>query len=223
MFASAADAAPITYNWIGTVETANDFAINNSDLSIGEQIPISLTLDFAHVDDTDASPNRAFYQRSTLVPSIVRAVDIGGVTDFGSFQSVEILNDVGGVDKFMINTYDPHLGGTTGFTFTFVSADTDVLTSDAVPTVLDPALFTATFSIDATGSQEQIRPRATGTIDALAQAVPEPGSLALFAPALLGFIKLRRRKSGGRASSAQRRPGSFIMTARPSPIVDLPE
>jgi hypothetical protein len=181
--ASGLRAAPITYDWIGTVK---EVAPNSFGISVGEPIAITLTLDGAAADFNPA-PDRGRYASGPVEPPIVLSVNIGGITDVGVVQSVDVLDNIGGVDMFEVQTATQLVDR--GFRFTFQTADTSVLTGDGIPLSIDPANFT-------TATFEVFRVHGFGTIDALATSViPEPGSLMLLASGLLGLAIMRNRRS----------------------------
>lgn len=118
---TAAGAAPITYAWTGTVESVDP---NGFGIAVGEPISITLTLD-GDAADLDPNPNRGLYASDPGDPPVVLAVNIGGVTQAGIFQEVEVLDNVGGVDMFKVVTQQQLVD--IGFTFTFQTNDTGVL------------------------------------------------------------------------------------------------
>ncbi|HVJ55574.1 MAG TPA: PEP-CTERM sorting domain-containing protein [Aliidongia sp.] len=104
------------------------------------------------------------------------------ILSLGSFQFVTVLDDDDGIDQFEIETSSLLTGY--GFDIDFKTTNTTLLRSDALPLSINPIYFeTATFSLAPfEGSQ---LPSFSGRIDA-ELPVPEPGSLALVAPGLLG-------------------------------------
>ena len=186
-----AAATPITYAWTGTVDTVEPGY--PAGVTVGETIGISLTLDNSFADQ-DPSPNRGLYSSTPATPPLVLAVDIGGNTTTGSFQTVEVLDDYRGVDGFEVSTSSQMTGA--GFDIMFETKHVGVLTSDAIPFAINPANFEmAAFSVDRFPAFTMFLPAFSGTIDT-ERPVPEPSSLAVFGSGLLGLAWVRRR--GGR-------------------------
>ncbi len=187
-----AQAAPITYNWVGTVTE-----VDQPDLgfAVGGRIAITLTLDGDAVD-WDPSPNFGNYNwfpgPFDFGPPILN-FDIGGTGRGGgdaccTIYTVEIYNDVDGFDRIVIATASTHFGTTA--VLEFQTTDLDTLTSDAFPLSIDPDDFdVATFARLLTPPGLFAR----GTIDALPSAVPESASISLLGAALLGLMLLTRR------------------------------
>jgi hypothetical protein len=183
-----AQAAPITYNWVGTVTEVDQ---PDPAFAVGGRIAITLTLDGDAVD-RDPSPNFGNYNwfpgPFDSGPPILN-LDIGGTGGGGCcfINTVEIYNDVDGFDRIVIASASTHFG-TTG-ALEFRTTDLDTLTSDAIPLSIDPDDFEV-----ATFARLLSYPIfARGTIDELASAVPEPASITLFGAALLGLVLLTRR------------------------------
>ena len=181
-FCAPAGAMPVTYAWTGTV-TENNSGFPG--VSVGETIPISLTLNNA-VANQSATPDVGVYSSAFGVPPLILAVNIGGVTIAGSFQTVDVSDNHMGIDEFLISTGTPLTGCC--FTILFETSHVGVLTSNAIPLLIDPTKFEiATFS-------EHLFPSVggsfSGTIDS-AVSVPEPAARMLFGTGLLAIIFLR--------------------------------
>jgi hypothetical protein len=104
------------------------------------------------------------------------------------------------VDEFEIQTVQVHVG--VFFNIDFRTSHPGVLTSGALPQAIDPRDFElASFFVNDLSAvpPDPSIPRFGGTIDALAVAqTPLPGSLGLFAPALVGLLGLggwKRRRA----------------------------
>jgi hypothetical protein len=187
-----ARAEPVTYNFIGTL-TYNDGPAGSFPYAIGDRLPLSFTLQTDY-PDTDPSPARGQYYNSTGVPGIgpVLAVDIGGTGGFAPQQFLDVFNDYqdsdGNIyDWIRFSVLDPRFGGQSSFTFR--TTDLSVLSSDDIPTFIDPGRFEET--IFARPTQPFFV--AAGTIDEVAVIIPEPSALAIFGSALLGLMLLTRR------------------------------
>lgn len=188
-----AAAAPVQYEFIGTV-TRDDFGNSTYfPYDVGDRLAVSFTLQTDYPDG-DPSAQRGEYYNRTGIYNIgpVLAVDIGGSGGFAIHQYLEVFNDYTDANG---NTYDgltfvvgrPQLGNQSRFLFQ--TSDLSVLDSDAIPDTIDPAAFEiATF-------ERLARPGEIvggGTLEAVTD-IPAPGSLALFGAALLGLVALRRR------------------------------
>ena len=191
---SPAVATPISYEWTGTVDRIDPGFPPGVTLS--EKIRISLTLDNVFLDQNPA-PDQGEYSRDPSQAPMVLAVDIGGETVVGPFQSVTVLDDHSGVDAFEVVTSSEMTG--IGFTIIFETTNLGVLNSDAIPLGIDPADFeTATFSVDRFPAFEAFAPSFGGTIDAAAVSTPEPDSIAVLGAALIAMGFLSRQAWGAR-------------------------
>jgi len=187
-----ARAAPVTYNFIGTL-TYNDGPADSFPYAIGDRVPLSFTLQTDY-PDADPSPGRGQYYNPTGIADIgpVLTVDIGGTGGFASQQFLDVFNDYQDSDG---NTYDwirfavggPPVGMLSSFTFR--TTDLSVLSSDDIPTFINPAQFEETIF----GRRTQLFSFAAGTIDEVAVIVPEPSALAIFGSALLALMLMTRR------------------------------
>lgn len=179
-----AHAAPITYNWVGTVTEVDR---PDPAFAVGGRIPITLTLE-GDTADHAPSPNFGIYSQQASGPPVILNIDIGGTGSNGAIHIVEIYNDVDGFDRIVIASATFHIGGVAGFEFS--TTDLDTLTSDAIPQSIDPDDFEVATFVRRNNPFEFL---AMGTIDELAPAVPEPSSITLFGAALLGLMLLTRR------------------------------
>jgi len=193
-----AAASTISYVWTGTVTSVDP--ISTATVAVGQKIGITLSLDDT-VPDQDPSPNRGIYDQQPPTPHLVVSVNIGGVTDIGSFQFGTVRANDGGIDEFMINTGDQLIGDR--FTIDFKNPTPGVLTSDALPLSIDPKDFAiATFLVNGPSfNLPSFFPVFSGTIDFAGlnlTQTPLPASGMLFVSALaglLGFGAWRRRSS----------------------------
>ena len=190
-----ARAVPVTYGFIGTL-----IEINGPDGSfpyaLGEQLTLTYTLQTEY-PDADPSASRGDYSNPTGIPGIgpVLGVDIGGTGGFGSIQYIEVFNDYanGGAtyDGLIVTVGEPNDDWQS--TFTLLTRDLSVLSSDAIPAAIDPARFETTQFLRFGAPPDYVR----GTLDGLVTDIPEPGALAVFGTALLALVVLtrwRRRK-----------------------------
>jgi hypothetical protein len=186
--AAPAAASTIDYVWTGTV---TDVVPGTPPVvAVGQKIGITLTLDNA-VPDQDASPNRGIYDQQQQLPNLVVAVNIGGVTNIGSFQFGTVLDDDQGVDEFKIETGDQQIG--TRFVIDFKTSNLGVLSSDSLPLSIDPQDFElASFSVNPDIFLPLASaPRFGGTIDFVGlnlTQTPLPGSAVMFVPALVALL-----------------------------------
>jgi hypothetical protein len=187
-----AAAAPVKYDFIGRV-THNDLSPSFFPHAVGDEIPVSFTLQTAY-PDTDASARRGEYYNPTGIYDIgpVLAVDIGAAGGFAIHQYLQVFDnytDANGdtYDGLTFYVGEPQRGTTSRFTFR--TSDLSVLASDDIPLTIDPGQFEiATFDrvarpFEVTGG---------GTLAAVSD-IPEPGATALLGAALLGLVVLGRR------------------------------
>lgn len=187
-----AQAAPVTYNFLGTL-TSNDGPPGSFPYAIGDRVPLSFTLETDY-PDTDPSPARGQYYNPTGAPGIgpVLAVDIGGTGGFAIQQFLDVFNDFqdsdGNIyDWIRFSVLDPRFGGQSSFTFR--TTDLSVLSSDDIPTFIDPSRFEETIF----ARQTQPFNFAAGTIDEVAAVIAEPAALTIFGSALLALMLVTRR------------------------------
>jgi hypothetical protein len=178
--ATPAAATTITYNWRGVVDHV-DHVVPGFGVRPTQRINIHLTLDDA-VPDTNPASDIGEYDTVIFPPILVVAVDIGGFTGIGSFQSATVFNDHNGTDAFSVSTGDLHIGNVSSFDFS--TSDLGVLTSDALPLSLNPAKFdTATFQVY--GYYPGVSGRILGSLPGV---VPLPGSAVMLVSALAGLV-----------------------------------
>ena len=173
--ATPAAASTITYSWSGMVTEI--FPGEHPTVTVGQRITATLSLNDG-VSDFNASPEvgRYLVDSSTSPQPLVLAVDIAGYTDIGMFQEATVLNDHNGRDAFSVRSFSPHLGQ---FEFDFITSDLGVLTSDALPLLIDPHKFqTASFTV------LHNNPLFSGTFF----PTPLPGSIGLLVSALTGLV-----------------------------------
>jgi hypothetical protein len=173
--ATPAAASTITYTWSGMVTEI--FPGQHPTVTLGQRITATLTLNDG-VSDFDASPEIGRYAvDSTSSPQpLVLAVDIAGYTEIGMFQQATVFNDHNGRDAFFVSSFSPHIGQ---FELGFITSDLGVLTSDALPLLIDPHKFqTASFLV------LHHDPLFSGTFF----PTPLPGSAVLLVSALTGLF-----------------------------------
>ena len=189
--ATPAAAGTISYAWTGTVTHIVPGSIPV--VHHGQRIGITLTLDDS-VPDQDPSSTSGIYDQQLMPPTLVLAVNIGGVTDIGSFQRGTVLANDGGVDEFSIDTGDQMVGRR--FLIDFKTSHPGVLTSDSLPLSINPQDFeTAVFFVNSPGNIQPVAffPEFSGTIDFAGinlTQTPLPGSLGMFVPALVALLGL---------------------------------
>jgi hypothetical protein len=187
-----ARAAPVTYNFIGTL-TYNDWPAGTFPYAIGDRLALSFTLQTDY-PDADPSPARGQYYNPTGISGIgpVLAVDIGGTGGFGAEQYLDVFNDYlwgDGItyDWIRFSVGEPRPGGWQS-TFDFRTTDLSVLSSDEIPTFIDPDRFEET--IFGRGTPFFV---AAGPIDEVVAVIPEPRALAILGSALLALMLVTRR------------------------------
>jgi hypothetical protein len=184
--ANFAAAAPITYDFTGTVTFLGESMFNSFGVSVGDKIAITLTLDNAF-PDTNPSPNVGQYDTNfATLESPILGVEVAGTDVTGLFGFVTVRNDDHGIDAIHLSSGTPHGFGAE---MDFSTSDVNVLTSDVIPLSIDPkALDVATFVVRSLPTGESF----SGTVDAQAAAAPEPGTLVLLTAGLVGLAALQR-------------------------------
>lgn len=177
-----ARAVPVTYNLTGTVTQIA--RLTDVPFSPGQVIPISIQVDTA----ATASPPGSGHYSSTLsfnpgsgLYSIIQSALFNG-QDLSSLAQTINVTDT----SISFATTGPQIGY--GFQLALSGAPAGTLSPATLPAALDPGLFTVrTFSVvDAfTAATDGY----SGTVNDL--AVPEPASLVLLCPALLGLLERR--------------------------------
>jgi hypothetical protein len=115
-----------------------------------------------------------------------------------------VLAGSGGVDSIEISSSSIHTG--LGFDILFQTNHVGVLSSDAIPSSIDPGDFDiATFSVDRFSAFTDFLPSFGGTISAATKPVPEPNSLVMLASVLIGLAVIRKRSRGNRLPVSQDR------------------
>lgn len=177
MATTAVDAAPITYNFAATI---NQVGINSATrVTVGEQIPISITVD-------SAFPGGPVYNYNISTPTnLITAANFNTISEDGLFQTITIVPGA----SIDFRTGSPQTDG--GFDLMLTGAQNGALATGALPASLSAASFTGgTFSVT-----EVISPLIqgySGTINGLAVTVPEPASWLLLGVGLLGLLAVRR-------------------------------
>ena len=145
LISGAANAAPVTYTWMGTVTSST----GNS--QPGSVMSISVTLDNSYPADpnTEDPKVEATYTGGSGSPSgtsPVLAVTINGVSALGWFDSVHIQKNRGGVSEISIQSSLPQC--CRSFIAVFTTTMKGVVKSVAIPKTLFPANFqSSTFGV----------------------------------------------------------------------------
>lgn len=193
LLSSAAQAAPVTFDLTGTVtQAANLFsAPAPGPVTIGEQIPIVITIDRAYQPDT---PGGGTYSYSGGNPiegftPIILSASFAGMDNNGLFQTIVVAPSSG----MSLTAGNPMTSS--GFSLSLSDALAGVLPTTELPLTLSAADFTAgTFSVTTLFSAATNG--FSGVIDGLAgstSAVSEPASWITLAVALVGLTLVRRR------------------------------
>lgn len=188
----AASAAPVSFNFTGTL-TFISVPDGSFPYAVGEQLALTYTLQTDY-PDADPSASRGDYSNPTGIPGIgpVLAVDIGGTGGFGSIQYIEVFNDYanGGAiyDGLIVTVGEPEDDWQSSMTL--LTRDLSVLSSDAIPTFIDPAQFETTQFLRFGAPFDYVQ----GTVDGLVTDIPEPSTLTLFVAGLAGIVLWGRRR-----------------------------
>ena len=183
-----AKAAPVAYSFTGTVLQVSSSV--SEPLSVGQQIPIVITLD-ANAQATQGSQPGSYF---SFTPYLFTTATFAGMDHAGGLeQTVTIVPNV---------SIDFHVVGPQilfGFDLLLSGALPGALPNADLPLTLDPSQFTqGTFSvIDAFSPSYD---GYSGTINLA--AVPEPASLAIILGGLLALRAARGRsvaRGAGRA------------------------
>ena len=182
LLSTPAAAVPVTYTFTGTITQLG--AQTLAPVALGEQIPISITLDDAYPQ----TPGTNTYASASA--SLVLSATFGAENDTGLVQTLTITPGA----SLQLHTASPQISA--GFGLTLAGAEPGVLPTSAIPAALDPAGFgVGTFSVVEAFSAAEFG--FGGVIDGLAggdgAAVPEPGTAGVLAVGLLGMVALRRR------------------------------
>ncbi len=189
-----AQAAPVTYLFTGTVDQIGTASAPGF-VTLGEQVPISITVETAYpVDQSLSTPGSFVYFASgTGFPaaSVIIAANIAGENTDNIFQTVTVQPGSG----ISLQTFGPQINF--GFNLSLSGALAGELATGAIPESLNANGFTAgTFSV--TNAFSPTFEGFSGTIDGLAVpglAVPEPASLFVIASGLAALALLRRRRA----------------------------
>jgi len=191
LVATAAQATPVTYTFTGTInQVGNQLGLAST--TIGEQIPISITVDTAAPGAARPDGSIIYTYGGPPFNSTIRVIQVanfGREALQGDVQSVTVQPSLG------ISFATGGRNSATGFTLSLSDPVAGVLTDAALPTSLNAGDFAAgTFTVTEIGSPTIYG--YSGTINSLANglvAMPEPGTLGIVATGVFALACWRRR------------------------------
>ena len=175
------EAAPITYSLTGTVRQVG--SVVPEALSVGQQIPIVITLDANAQVRQGSTPGSYF----SLTPYLFTSATFAGVDQAGGLEQTIDINPPSSIDFHVVG-----LQISFGFDLLLSGALPGVLPNGDLPLAIDPSQFTkGTFSVTDAFSPSYYG--YSGTINLV--AVPEPATMAILFGGLLALRAARGRSS----------------------------
>ena len=180
-----AEAAPITYSFTGTIQQIGSRI--PEPLSVGQQIPIVITLD-ANAQATQGATPGSY---SSFTPYLFTSATFAGVDHAGGLQQTIAITTPSSIDFHVVG-----LQTSFGFDLLLSGALPGVLPNGDLPLAIDPSQFTGgTFSVTDAFSPSYFG--YSGTINLV--AVPEPATMVILFGGLLALCAARGR-SGAQGS-----------------------
>lgn len=192
---NAAAAAPFTYHLLGTI-TGLDDSGGRFGVSVGERVPIDITVDTAYGGGPGTIAN--FSTQNWVGPGPLIGVTVGNISGgAGGYQEFYIYNNRPGSDGRLFDGWNVQATGPMAslIEIDFRSDDLDTIVSTALGGPLNAELLDIGhffYSLRAPGAAPHVTARIDGVRDVDA-SVPEPATLAVFGTALFGLAVLRRR------------------------------